>query len=352
MWLNRTRLGVVLISPALVALPIFQAVSVQAQTTVSAPPTGAAVVSSAHFQNVFVFAPATPNETWDQHLRTFLEKDKASTPGHLAVDNDLETNATSEAINAFVAALTQSSYFSFAQQYGINSVAFDGGIDASPLCLTTAMVSGATPDYGDLTNFVSCETTNGAKDPQLNLIFSPDISPPKQLAGAAALCAPGSDGTGKANGFHSTVTTTNDVAWGAWAGLILFGPLGLIGGAAVGGTTSEQNFTVLPLNPMCGTTFDQLASAISHEMIETVTDPAGLGWHAGALTDTSSYNTGEVGDVCNGGPANPSGTNPIATMPFLTVHVARYWSKIRPAACRTMIHYLHRSRLVARSLRR
>ena len=126
--------------------------SVDANTIiVSPPPTGAAVVHDARFQNVFVFAPTTPGETWDQHITAFFEKDKIANPGNVTLDTDLETNATSEAINGLVSALTESAYFSSASQYNIASVNFDGGITSFQGCNTHLL--GSSPSYFDLTKF-------------------------------------------------------------------------------------------------------------------------------------------------------------------------------------------------------
>ena len=67
-------------------------------------------------------------------------------------------------------------------------------------------------------------------------------------------------------------------------------------------------------------------------MVEAVTDPAGLGWVDGSRTDSSTFNTGEVADICNGGPANPAHDPSIAFMPFFMFHVSRYWSN-KDTAC-------------------
>jgi hypothetical protein len=90
-------------------------------------------------------------------------------------------------------------------------------------------------------------------------------------------------------------------------------------GAATGGVSS---------------TLERVAVAISHEMGETITDPGGLGWvHPESFSDITDlgqmYRTGEIGDICEpGGFKDPSGrpaTLPVL-MPFLFLHVARYWS--------------------------
>lgn len=128
----------------------------QANISVSAPPTGAAVVSNAHFQNVFVYVPSTPTETWDQHIKAFLGNDMVANSTNKSVDQDLQVRATSEALNAYVTTLTASRYFSFAQQYNISSVVFDGGVFASPGC-SSPLAGTASPGYLALTKFVACE---------------------------------------------------------------------------------------------------------------------------------------------------------------------------------------------------
>lgn len=111
-------------------------------------------------------------------------------------------------------------------------------------------------------------------------------------------------------------------------------------------------FTVIPTNPSCympaveghprlilggamggartggvNSSLDQVAVLISHEMTEAITDPTGLGWlHYGSFPE--EYDTGEIADICEpGGLMNtmPSLTS-TAFMPFLFLHVSRYWS--------------------------
>jgi hypothetical protein len=99
------------------------------------------------------------------------------------------------------------------------------------------------------------------------------------------------------------------------------------------------NFTVIPT--MCNATLDDLAKALSHEMIELISDPAGLGYvhvdgsnqiHALLDSDTSFLNSGELADICEipKGLKNPTSDPNVAfvLMPHSPLHVSRYWSNI------------------------
>jgi len=90
---------------------------------------------------------------------------------------------------------------------------------------------------------------------------------------------------------------------------------------------------------MCNSTLDSVAKVISHEMIELISDPAGVGYvHLEGGGDqilaigsgnTSFLNTGELSDICeNGGLKNPKGDDNIAyvKMPHSSLHASRYWS--------------------------
>ncbi len=121
---------------------------------------------------------------------------------------------------------------------------------------------------------------------------------------------------------------------------------------------SKLSFAVIPTNPAClalstyprpiigggappavgaspavtggiRAALDDVLENISHETVETITDPGGLGWVAPSSDTTGQYNTGEIADVCENTANYPPGYSlpPGAPlfMPFLSLHVARYW---------------------------
>lgn len=257
---------------------------------VSAPFTGAAVVSNPSFQNVYVFVPTTPNETWDQHIAAFV----AANGGPTGLEGSLSSE-TSEAIDALTKAILQSGYFTFAKQYGVNPPIFSGSKIANQACLSQA--TSQSLSFGGTSAFVNCEYSIESNLAQvLNLIISPDLPNPAPDFGSP-IC-------NGISGFHTF--------------------------------NASGNFTLIPL--FCNTSLAALSETISHEMVETATDPAGFGWihetvpgrFLGGLSDiTNEFNVGEIGDICQvSGPGlkNPSGDNKVQDMPFLMLVVARYWS--------------------------
>src|SRR5713101_4380257 len=97
--------------------------------------------------------------------------------------------------------------------------------------------------------------------PQVNLIFSPDIK-------IARILVPTAHG-----GDMCAETPNVAVAYHAWG-------------------LNTPNFTVLPTSTLCMPTFDSFTESLSHEIVETVSDPAGFG-----MEDFPS-GTGGLGDNC------------------------------------------------------
>jgi hypothetical protein len=112
---------------------------------------------------------------------------------------------------------------------------------------------------------------------------------------------------------------------------------------------SKLSFAVIPTNPACITAtnysrpiigggasrvvqggvrsaLDHVLVQISHETAETITDPGALGWVHPSSDTTGQYNTGEIADVCESPANDPLPLTSPMNMPFLSLHVARYWS--------------------------
>jgi hypothetical protein len=389
---------------------------------------GPQVVQNAVFQNIFVYIPATPGETWDQHLANFIGNQPVfgpPTPASLPFVNCMDGTGspclqglTSEAIDNFVQALVSSNYFlSMENNYGVGAPAFAGEQPLNPQCAREAFGSGT--GYLNILVFLNCQnpTPPGSPPPpQFNLIFAPDLPPPANIAGGED-CVNGST----ADAFHATVVSQVNVenylnnpgfqsgvlacigatataplnpagvvqnclqqgvaaqcAAAALAGAVVcpvfdvFAPLicetivstyvGTCIAAAGLGKLAEDasgqiNFTAISTNPACfmpsflsngsnprqilggaiggattggvSSTLDRVAVELSHEMVETITDPAGAGWvRTFPLSDlTDAYDKGEISDICQlDGLMNPNAVSSTAFMPFLFLHVSRYWS--------------------------
>jgi hypothetical protein len=282
----------------------------------SAPFFGAQIVTNGVFTNVYLF-PDPDKETWDQHLASLA----ASVPPPDATES-------SEAIDAFVLALTQSSYFNTLIQYqttcflcngtGIHAPAFAGDETTVQACVDAA-IQGAVPGphgkifgYGTLRSFAACESSSGGNpSPQVNIIVSPEF----------------------------------DVSAFSFSNLF-----GTVSGGCVANRDSAfhgfglnvPNFTVIPTNVACNPAFNNVAQSISHEMVETISDPAGFGYiHENSFgrffgNDTAEFNQGELADICNGGPKNPKPANlAVAFVKFpstgsypIGLTVSTYWSNV------------------------
>lgn len=256
-----------------------------------APVTGAAIVTNGVFTNVYLF-PNSDHETWDQHLAA----------QHRAGDALLTETVT--AIDQFTRDLTHSSYFDALTQYGVNPPTYVGDAPTIKSCVDAALKdaqSGMTLEYGTLKEFVACERNNGANlSDQVNVFVSPEFDV-AEYGESAGICA-----SGLASAFH-----------GWWFNV--------------------PNFTIIPTNPACSGALSHLSEMISHEMVETLSDPAGFGYiHEqgtvlrvlGDLND--QFAKGELGDICEQGEKNPQQLSSISTAPFFDTGllVGRYWSNL------------------------
>jgi len=237
-----------------------------------------AVVTDGRFTNIYVYQPSFPGESWDQHVAEYWN-------GHpKPTDYGKFTRAS---IDAFVDALMtpgSPSYFDRLHQYsGINPPRFYGSGMASQSCVAAAMKDARNGNgvmqWDTIRSLSNCHLDGHDPSPQVNLIFSPDIkigNTPTQ--GSGDLCL------------------TSVQAW-HWAGL------------------NTPNFVALPTNKGCAPSFDTLTTTLSHEIVETLTNPAGFGV-SGVLDDPANLGKGEVGDRCEG-------KNLVWPGPYT---VTQYWS--------------------------
>ena len=262
---------------------------------------------SANFTNLYLY-PVPDQENWDQYTAETLKQGPGSSP------------MTADAIDGFTAALTQDSTYFFAatQYHRIDIPRFSGRQKTVQSCVDPvvafARANGNVLSREILADFVGCERErSGNPSDQVNVIMSPEyratndahvqiLGVTLSLSTQPATCPPVSS----TNAFHS------------WQ----FG---------------TANFTVVPT--LCNTSMDALARAMSHEMVELISDPAGFGYvHVDGGGDqvlaivagnNGFLNTGELGDICEPGGlknlANDANLG-FVTMPHSSVRVARYWS--------------------------
>jgi len=233
-------------------------------------------VDGANFTNLYLY-PNPKDMSWDQYTGQSLRQ------------ADGRPAMTVQAIDGFVASLIQdSSYFFPATQYHrMDNPRFSGRQNTVQNCVDP--VNNFARSHNNiltreiLADFVGCERgAGGNSSDQVNIIMSPEFRATNDahtnvlgvtlnLSDQPATCQP--------------ISITN--AFHTWQ----FG---------------TANFTVLPT--MCNTTMDALAKALSHEMIELISDPAGLGYvHlegggdqvlAIGRGDTSFLSSGELSDIC------------------------------------------------------
>jgi hypothetical protein len=212
-----------------------------------------AVVTDGRFTNVYVY-PDPDRETWEEHFKNLPANQKPS---------DWE-KFTRQSIDQFTETLMSPgwpSYFSAMAQYGINPPLFFGSYVASQQCVNAAMkdLHNGVMEWTTIRSLSNCHVNGMDPSPQVNLIFSPDIK-----IGAPALTANGPD--------ICTQSGSHDIAYHA-AGL------------------NTPNFAVLPTAPGCAPNFNKLTESFSHEVVETLSDPALFG-HGGIGSGN------ELGDQC------------------------------------------------------
>ncbi len=233
------------------------------------------IVTNGAFTNVYVF-PDPSSETWEQHIASLRPSDAASF-----------SRVSIDAVNDRIMATTWPSYFSGLFQYhcppstdcGINPPQFFGSGMATQSCVDAALhdANNGVLAWDTVRTLANCHASGMDPSPQVNLIFSPDIriGAPMQTE----ICPP-----------HSST-----VAWHAW-------------GIAV------PNFAAVPTSPACANLFSDFTQSMSHEDVEILTDPAGLGFG-----DFPTY-TSEAADICGTDQQNDP------TTVIAPDSLARFWS--------------------------
>jgi hypothetical protein len=148
------------------------------------------------------------------------------------------------------AALVCSSYFDALTQYALNPPIFSGAETTITYCVQAALgdATHGVISFATMRTFAGCEqSNNGDASTQVNIFVSPDIKAANYGQDGTDMCSPGTDGSSSTGGYHG------------------FG-LGV------------PNFVVIPTGPMCNSDASSVLHSLSHEMVETISDPAGLGW--------------------------------------------------------------------------
>jgi hypothetical protein len=218
----------------------------------SAPAQADFVVTDGRFTNIYVY-PDPDRETWNDHIKS------------LRPDSNAFTVEAIDAATRTLMAPGWPSYFGALYQYGgINPPAFFGSAPVSQSCIDAAMRS---LDHGvmnksTIRTLSNCHADGMDPSPQVNLIFSPDITVGED---GPDLCTP------KADGSH-------DAAYHNWG-------------------LNTPNFAVVPTSMECQRSFDAFTQALAHEVVEMLSDPGQAGH--------GSWGGGELGDQCE----NPPFTN-------------------------------------------
>jgi hypothetical protein len=256
----------------------------------STPATGAAIVTDGVFSNIYLWPNPNTDTTWDKHLASLSSG---------AVQSE-----KSEVLDEITCDLVSSSYFDALTQYGIAPPVFAGEESTLQSCVDSVMANananGGVIQSGALSDFVNCEqSASGPKTTQVNIIVSPDLKV-AEYGKTQDVCATGS------SAYHWKLPGTRD-------------------------------YTVIPTGTECNNTISGLTHSLSHEMVETLSDPGGFGWLHESIPGRvlnppndleHQYNEGELGDICSSRGLYPSPPvefdDPAAGVG--TLSVAPYWS--------------------------
>jgi hypothetical protein len=218
---------------------------------------------------------------------------------------------TRAAIDGYTRALIRSGYFKGLAQYGVGMPSFFGGREASASCLKKFPVPN-TADFAHISGFVACEVNVRRLKSTQNLIvnlFLPSTVTPEWVNATVFGQTVKWAGCESYSGYHSLTALT------------------LIG--SNGSVLPTVPFAVLPTTPACNGSLDSLTSTLSHEMVESATNPGMFGWYDSVPNDILA--TGlpiiEIGDICETPPLFPT-----PSKAFGAGKASAYWSNL-PAGC-------------------
>ena len=215
-------------------------------------PFGTCDISTPIFMNVF----------WDSSPGQW-DSDAALTPGLREAD-----------IEGFTSALIASPYFAGLMQYHVNSVSMRPGITVGSCGAVPTTIDQALSEMGRFADCVMALVNDPANFPSGNAVLNVFLPPQTMPA------SPTADFCAKFAGEHDK-----------------FG--------------SSVEVTVIPTNSRCNGNAAGVFLTLSHEMVESATDPL-----AASPTGWKQPFGNEIGDICEG----------LQATPFLNGLVAQYWS--------------------------
>ncbi len=227
---------------------------------------GSAVVTNGRFTNIYVY-PDPDKETWEQHI------------AKLRPDADQFSRAKIDKWTQDLMAPVWPSYFDALMQYnGIHPPRFFGSAPVTQKCIDAAMkdLYKGVMQWDTIRSLSNCHENGHDPSPQINLIFSPDIKVAKITVHGGDMC---------------TETGSHPVAWHAWG-------------------INTPNFVAMPTSTQCFGNLASFEQTFSHEIVETISDPAGMGM--------GDFGSNELGDNCE--------NRPDADTTWNGLPVARYWS--------------------------
>ncbi len=243
---------------------------------------GGDVVTNGAFTNVYVY-PTPSTETWEQHIAS------------LRADASQFSRAAIDAVTDRMMTPGWPSYFDPLYQYhcgfstdcGINPPQFFGSGVATQECVDAALSDAynGVVQWATIRTLANCHTAGMDPSPQVNLIFSPDMKIGDLPKSASDLANHNPD---------MCSTAGANVSWHTWG-------------------LNVPNLAAVPTAVGCAPIFTAFTENLSHEIVEILTDPAGLGY-----TDPSYVH--EVADECASLP------NADAYTTFGGDSLARYWS--------------------------
>jgi hypothetical protein len=228
---------------------------------------GSAVVTNGKFTNIYVY-PDPDRETWEQHI------------ARLRPDAAQFSRANIDRVTQQLMTPGWPSYFDTLFQYnGIHPPQFFGSAVASKACVDAALkdLHNGVLQWDTIRSLSNCHVAGHDPSPQVTLIFSPDIK--------IAAITPLSTGP-------EMCTTSTERAWHAWG-------------------LNVPNFVALPTSTACASSFTQLMQSMAHEVVETISDPAGAGM--------GDFGQHELGDNCEN-------RTPSEFTTFNGLSLERYWS--------------------------
>ncbi|KAJ3317064.1 hypothetical protein HDV06_002098 [Boothiomyces sp. JEL0866] len=186
-------------------------------------------------------------------------------------------------INSFYSSVVQSPYYDWLKEYNtpkqkIGRGSFGGSIDYTDNLQTSL------DDQNDIQPLLISLADAGKIQPNANTYFPIHFQP------NVAISQGGSNSCEVFCAYHGTISYKG--------GYIFYGVVPDQGGSCAGGCGSASS------------TFDNLCSVSSHELVEATTDPAvGLATGNAAPLGWYDSNNGEIGDICNAQQAQITGAD-------------------------------------------